>query len=55
MPKQEQTLKSETRKLIIKLQNYFEREKLNGGPLVSINQVQENASLKRLVLANEQL
>lgn len=44
MPKRGQTLKSGARELIIKLQDYFERERQNGGPLVPVEQVQERVS-----------
>lgn len=44
MPKRGQTLKSGAHELIIKLQDYFERERQNGGPLVPVEQVQERVS-----------
>ncbi|CAK1592770.1 unnamed protein product [Parnassius mnemosyne] len=44
MPKRGQTLKNGARELIIKLQDYFERERQNGGPLLPVEQVQERVS-----------
>lgn len=44
MPKRGQTLKSDFRELVIKLQDYFERENQNGGPLIPVAQVQERVA-----------
>ncbi|KAL0829818.1 hypothetical protein ABMA28_003301 [Loxostege sticticalis] len=42
--KREKTLNSQSRELIIKLHNYFEREYQNGGPLIPINRVQDRVA-----------
>ncbi|KAL0821583.1 hypothetical protein ABMA28_005035 [Loxostege sticticalis] len=46
--KRGKTLNSQSRELIIKLQNNFEREYQNGGPLIPINRVQDRVDAIRI-------
>ncbi|CAG9134593.1 unnamed protein product [Plutella xylostella] len=41
MSKRGRTIQSQSRELIVKLHDYFERESLNGGPLVPVAQVHD--------------
>lgn len=41
VPIKDRTLKSQSQQLILNLLNYFEREKVNKGPLLSLASIQE--------------
>ncbi|CAK1583365.1 unnamed protein product [Parnassius mnemosyne] len=44
MPKRGKTLNSQCRELVLKLQDYFERESQNGGPFIPVTQVKYRVS-----------
>lgn len=44
MSKRGRALNSQTRELVVKLHDYFERESLNGGPLLPVTQVQNRVA-----------
>lgn len=53
--KERKVLKSQTRETIVSVKNYFDKEKSNSGPLISVTRVLDRTTAALQIFPKEQL